>query len=124
MKLTNGTRLVARTLSTAASFQHTDPAGRAIYYTQLGNRYALSLTPTSADVFGWTASSDPAKAHATFAENTAFVSSLHLFLAANLVQIPSLRSEAHFVRSGWLHVADLRSPPIFGRQGRPRLTPL
>ncbi|KAF7728434.1 hypothetical protein EC973_006114 [Apophysomyces ossiformis] len=67
-------------------------------------------------VIGWTpeqSSIDPR----TFVGNDVFVDFLHRTLAENIhsVNDPSLKGLAKWQKEGWLHIADERNPPPWGR---------
>ncbi|GAB5586538.1 hypothetical protein Unana1_01438 [Umbelopsis nana] len=75
-----------------------------------------SIEDYSRAVIGWSTSEGQLNP-STFAENDEFVEFLHKVIGENIHSIddPSLKGMAEWQQEGWLHIADERNPPPWGR---------
>ncbi|CAO3663996.1 unnamed protein product [Umbelopsis vinacea] len=75
-----------------------------------------SIENYSRAVIGWSTSERQINP-STFAENEEFAELMHKVIGENIHTIddPSLKGMAEWQQEGWLHIADERNPPPWGR---------
>ncbi|KAJ3362903.1 hypothetical protein GGF31_001292 [Allomyces arbusculus] len=114
---------VRRALATTTNDDAPSNAGTPVHPLpgDATGRVALSLLPKAGPahaVVGWTRSPTSNGADlrpADFAENPAFVAHLHKVLKDHAHEDKDLVALAKHQKVGWMHVADQRNPPPWGR---------
>ncbi|KAG2178206.1 hypothetical protein INT43_003459, partial [Umbelopsis isabellina] len=85
-----------------------------VSHNQFKDGASIQQYPTT--IIGWT-STEGQLNPSTFAENVQFAELMHKVIAKNIDKIDdtALKGMAKWQQDGWLHVADERNPPPWGR---------